>query len=1096
MLSILSILLWVFALLLRGISSPDGGCRPSFRPGYGRDAVLSLHDNGVRSAVAVVFCAAPILSMPRVSSLSWLAISVSFSGRHSQMAQGHGLDNPWITGLSTVVYSLWFFWATGAAVFWVAPFPPSHGFLQWCYVSPVSAAPARLWCIRWPPRCCSTAVVWPWQFCRSLNGSLITHRWQFCRSLNGLLIPHRFVLCFLFTFDMKTMPYRCLCLTLVSVWQVFQRWRLGSARVSHFPPLPWWLDFFPVSLELLPMSFLDSGTRIWVGSGSCLSPIGNPAVLVGRLLVGWLIQPRNHVCDGFWADLKRDHHYLGWRFPFPGRRPLHCRDAFVPMDRPSIRPSVGFLDHLFAWIFLSRATCFYLGNLCGSYLFSDVHGLCLRRLLTAWSMQAIFSPAFLFLDLHPFSGSCRYSFPLLPRATFPLASWRLLHHGLCPYLSRWLPWSIYYSFSTHLQRMASDLIHSMENLQFTEAESESVVVEPPCEAGDSGLWLVGSVISSKAVDGDSVCRIFRSVLKSKNIIDILELRPNFFLIKPVMAAAKDMILKRRPWIIHEDLFSIEPYNPDWHAVDFSFTNMVIWVRVYQLPLRAMNGSMGLQLGATIGKAIGVDHRVEGGNFGEFLRIKVSIDITKPLRRCILLGNGQGRKPSPCPLKYERLPRFCYHCGLLGHDLAACSTKPPDLDVRKLQYGSWLRVSAQNPVAGSRRKQGIEYFDTRGEAAEAVGVAEGQSSARTEVAGTNDKSGEATEAEFVDTLNAGSGPYTVEKGSAAQVLHAVGNMTTPRGPVDSVQSDQPCPVVPTRAEEATVSDVHGQVGRAEPKVPMPVAKGDVFEGCQAVVAPEPDLPAEFADPALPKLAAVLGKSIGGAFPNPALPLIVSTAMGTNPVRAKRTLQGKYEVCTPFLPKRTRLHSPGPLSFSDPDDKQAEVAGVAMRYFSSLFSSSQPTPNSTLLSNIDHCISSDDNISLLRPFTDAEILAAFQDINPTKAPGIDGLPGSFFRQHWELIGSDILQLCHDHLSRKIDMSCVNATVITLIPKVEDPVRMQQLRPISLCTVVYKIVSKTILNRMKPLLPGCISENQSAFLKGRLISDNILVAHELLH
>ncbi|KAK9009208.1 hypothetical protein V6N11_035753 [Hibiscus sabdariffa] len=799
MLSILSILLWVFALLLRGISSPDGGCRPSFRPGYGRDAVLSLHDNGVRSAVAVVFCAAPILSMPRVSSLSWLAISVSFSGRHSQMAQGHGLDNPWITGLSTVVYSLWFFWATGAAVFWVAPFPPSHGFLQWCYVSPVSAAPARLWCIRWPPRCCSTAVVWPWQFCRSLNGSLITHRWQFCRSLNGLLIPHRFVLCFLFTFDMKTMPYRCLCLTLVSVWQVFQRWRLGSARVSHFPPLPWWLDFFPVSLELLPMSFLDSGTRIWVGSGSCLSPIGNPAVLVGRLLVGWLIQPRNHVCDGFWADLKRDHHYLGWRFPFPGRRPLHCRDAFVPMDRPSIRPSVGFLDHLFAWIFLSRATCFYLGNLCGSYLFSDVHGLCLRRLLTAWSMQAIFSPAFLFLDLHPFSGSCRYSFPLLPRATFPLASWRLLHHGLCPYLSRWLPWSIYYSFSTHLQRMASDLIHSMENLQFTEAESESVVVEPPCEAGDSGLWLVGSVISSKAVDGDSVCRIFRSVLKSKNIIDILELRPNFFLIKPVMAAAKDMILKRRPWIIHEDLFSIEPYNPDWHAVDFSFTNMVIWVRVYQLPLRAMNGSMGLQL-------------------------------------------------------------------------------------------------AQNPVAGSRRKQGIEYFDTRGEAAEAVGVAEGQSSARTEVAGTNDKSGEATEAEFVDTLNAGSGPYTVEKGSAAQVLHAVGNMTTPRGPVDSVQSDQPCPVVPTRAEEATVSDVHGQVGRAEPKVPMPVAKGDVFEGCQAVVAPEPDLPAEFADPALPKLAAVLGKSIGGAFPNPALPLIVSTAMGTNPVRAKRTLQGNLNSST--------------------------------------------------------------------------------------------------------------------------------------------------------------------------------------------------------
>ncbi|KAK8660476.1 hypothetical protein V6N13_051402 [Hibiscus sabdariffa] len=565
------------------------------------------------------------------------------------------------------------------------------------------------------------------------------------------------------------------------------------------------------------------------------------------------------------------------------------------------------VDHYTAMIHLILWTVLLSGPQWASWTFYSPGSFSPGPFVFIWAIFAdpIYSPT--------------YSFPLLPRATFPLASWRLLHHGLCLYLSRWLPWSIYYFFSTHLHRMASDLIHSMENLQFTEAESGSVVVEPPCEAGDSGLWIVGSVFSSKAVDGDSVCRIFWSVWKSKNIIDILEVRPNFFLIKPVMAAAKDMILKRRPWVIHEDLFSIEPYNPDWRAVDFSFTNMVIWVRVYQLPLRAMNGTMGLQLGGTIGKAIGVDHRVEGGNFGEFLRIRVSIDITKPLRRCIFLGNGQGRKPSPCPLKYERLPRFCYHCGLLGHDLVACSTKPPDLDVRKLQYGSWLRVSAQKPVAGSRRKQGIEYFDTRGEAAEAVGVAEGQSSVRTEVAGINDKSGVATAAEFDDTLNAGFGPVTVEKGSAAQVPHAAGNVTTPRGPVD-------CPVVPTGAEDATVSDVHEQGGHAEPKAPMPVAKGDVFEGCQAAVAPEPNLPADFADPALPKLAAVLGKSIGGAVPNPALPLFVSTAVGTNPVRAKRTLQGKYEVCTPFLPKRTRLHSPGPLSFSDSDGKQTGMSSL--------------------------------------------------------------------------------------------------------------------------------------------------------------------------
>ncbi|KAL4296014.1 hypothetical protein GQ457_12G013680 [Hibiscus cannabinus] len=78
----------------------------------------------------------------------------------------------------------------------------------------------------------------------------------------------------------------------------------------------------------------------------------------------------------------------------------------------------------------------------------------------------------------------------------------------------------------------------------------------------------------------------------------------------------------------------------------------------------------------------------------------------------------------------------------------------------------------------------------------------------------------------------------------------------------------------------------------------------------------------------------------------------------------------------------------------------------------------------------------------------------------------------------------------------MSLVNKTVITLIPKVKDPVRMTQLRPISLCMVVCKIVSKVLVNRMKPFLSACIDDTQAAFLKGRLISDNILIAHELIH
>lgn len=75
-------------------------------------------------------------------------------------------------------------------------------------------------------------------------------------------------------------------------------------------------------------------------------------------------------------------------------------------------------------------------------------------------------------------------------------------------------------------------------------------------------------------------------------------------------------------------------------------------------------------------------------------------------------------------------------------------------------------------------------------------------------------------------------------------------------------------------------------------------------------------------------------------------------------------------------------------------------------------------------------------------------------------------------------------------------VNCTHVALIPKVKTPQHMAQLRPISLCNVIYKIGSKVLANRLKPLLHHFISPYQSAFVPGRLISDNSLMAFEIAH
>ncbi|KAL4352786.1 hypothetical protein GQ457_06G015250 [Hibiscus cannabinus] len=1054
-------------------------------------------------------------------------------------------------------------------------------------------------------------------------------------------------------------------------------------------------------------------------------------------------------------------------------------------------------------------------------------------------------------------------------------------HAICSCCSAFL-------FTSHLFAMDSDLLCAMESLHFTEEEA-AAVAEIPDENCDSSLWLVGNIISCKQFDGDSIIRIFRSVWKTKNILEMVELQPNFFLIKPSSPGAKDMILKRRPWTVHNDFFSIKSYVPAFATTEYVFHFMTIWVRVYKLPLRAMNRDMGLRLGGTVGTALGVDHRVEGGNMGEFLRILVEVDTRKPLRRCFLLHNGLAKQASPCPLRYERLPDFCYFCGLVGHVLASCPTKSAADDGKKLQYGSWLRVSTQQPRP--RKRMGIEYFAASNSAptvpasVDAVcshfspssscppddlstaGVATGDGvPAGVTVMGEElptvfpivaeipiaaNVTNVGAEVVFVSIAGAHEGApgpqadsvaslgstaaasksapssrtnlVVVDSGlsipadpsiaapavvlqqsassqSAAMVL-TYSTLSDPPLALQSARTDGSLPLVvrqPTALTVATTTPIRvskralqgnyelklfdgGCRGyRATPSSVMKILcwncrglgssatiqslgsfiaqhdSGLIFlsetrlkqssssriqhtlnmNGCFVVdsgngctglmllwnknitvsLLSYPSIHIDvnvtvvsgsfhfsgFHGHCVDKNKHLTWSTIDRLSSSSTLPWIVGgdfneilchsekeggrrklpgfldtfrdcvdrnhlvdckpisgwfTWLYTNSVsgtviqeRLDRYLAttewftlfpeyrvssfytakldhcfllmdttsvrvsvkggfrdyfrfdscwSKEEVCIEKV-RSSWLHSSGPTvsrlqaigdslrswqadrrvsstkrmsdlqgflnscmqgtitdetklafleakrehkSLLDKDeaywaqrarvawvthgdrntayfharasgrrkqnrirglfdesgiwkDKQAEVVGVAVCYFSTLFSSSQPSPHSTLLSNIVPCISSDHNSSLLHPFTDVEILAAFQDINPMKAPGIDGLPGSFFRQHWELIGPDILWLCHDLLTRKVDMSCVNATVITLIPKVADPVRMQQLRPISLCTVVYKIVSKTILNRMKPYLPGCISENQSAFLKGRLISDNILVAHELIH
>ena len=96
----------------------------------------------------------------------------------------------------------------------------------------------------------------------------------------------------------------------------------------------------------------------------------------------------------------------------------------------------------------------------------------------------------------------------------------------------------------------------------------------------------------------------------------------------------------------------------------------------------------------------------------------------------------------------------------------------------------------------------------------------------------------------------------------------------------------------------------------------------------------------------------------------------------------------------------------------------------------------------------------------------------------------------------MGIDVHQAVLSSLNSSSFLKSINHTFITLIPKVNNPERVSNFQPISLCNMIYKIVSKVIANRLEPMLHSIISDTQSAFIANRLITDNILIAFESLH
>jgi len=179
-------------------------------------------------------------------------------------------------------------------------------------------------------------------------------------------------------------------------------------------------------------------------------------------------------------------------------------------------------------------------------------------------------------------------------------------------------------------------------------------------------------------------------------------------------------------------------------------------------------------------------------------------------------------------------------------------------------------------------------------------------------------------------------------------------------------------------------------------------------------------------------------------------------------------------------------------------EEQIVAVIVGYFHKLFASSASEEDGIveiINEALIPCISESTNAKLILEPSPTEIKEALFAIHPEKAPGPDGFSARFFHSNWEAIGPEIVKEIQAFFVTGKMPSRANETHVCLIPKGQGPRKVADYRPIALCNVLYKIISKVLSCRLQPILSVIVAENQSAFVPGRAISDNVLITHEVL-
>lgn len=247
-----------------------------------------------------------------------------------------------------------------------------------------------------------------------------------------------------------------------------------------------------------------------------------------------------------------------------------------------------------------------------------------------------------------------------------------------------------------------NLEEAYANLSLNNEDEDGLILEDiPENVTKEGLdrCLVGCFVTNRKVNfmamQDTLASIWRPV---KGVFMEETNRTNMFLFKFFHDRDMQWVLDDGPWTFNQQVLLIKKFNADEQLKDIKLSELYMWVQVYDLPIGFKSEFILKSIGNYVGSFLESDPRNFQGMSRNYLRIKIAIDVSRPLKSQMRIKKPGGEWLR-IQFKYERLLSFCFYCGRIGHTEKFCEDlfdNPQENETKR--YDSSLRA----PV----RKQGI------------------------------------------------------------------------------------------------------------------------------------------------------------------------------------------------------------------------------------------------------------------------------------------------------------------------------------------------------------------------------------------------------